>query len=236
MPKPNRPQTCHGAVKEPMRNARTAAGFEPTPSKMPLCEASESLERQQASCPRHAKHKPEKRQPKTVRSQPFHMVPKLLATDPKRPNSSPRQAKCPYAKLPKASNGSKLRAQGMQNTSQQKCFPLPLESIKHVLWPAPSLRGWVRNQYTATPNAVEDVMRSFRKPRTAARFVPKACKTQARKKASQKRRVRNPSTWCRNCWQRIRKGQTPLQAELGQAKNDAFATLPHGAETAASKP
>ena len=175
MPKPNRPQTCRGAVKEPMRNAR-------------------------------------------------------------QQDSSPRQAKCPYAKLPKASNGSKLRAQGMQNTSQQKCFPLPLESIKHVWWPAPSLRGWVRNQYTATPNAVEEVMRSFRKPRTAARFVPKACKTQARKKASQKRRVRNPSTWCRNCWQRIRKGQTPLQAELGQAKNDAFATLPHGAETAASKP
>ena len=111
----NRPQTCHGAVKEPMRNARTATGFEPTP-----------------------------------------------------------QAKCPYAKLPKASNGSKLRAQGMQNTSQ--------------------------------------------------------------KKGSQKRCVRNLSTWCRNCWQRSRKGQTPLQAELGQAKNDAFATLPHGAETAASKP
>ena len=157
-------------------------------------------------------------------------------TPEQQQDSSPRQAKCPYAKLPKASNGSKLRAQGMQNTSQQKCFPLPLESIKHVLWPAPSLRGWVRNQYTATPNAVEEVMRSFRKPRTAARFVPKACKTQARKKANQKRRVRNPSTWCRNCWQRIRKGQTPLQAELGQAKNDAFATLPHGAETAASKP
>ena len=101
---------CRGAVKEPMRNARTAAGFEPTPSKMPLCEASESLKRQQASCPRHAKHKPEKRQakngafatlphgaetagngsekakrhykpssgkPKTMRSQPFHTVPKL---------------------------------------------------------------------------------------------------------------------------------------------------------------
>ena len=110
VPKPNRPQTCRGAVKEPMRNARTAAGFEPTPSKMPLCEASESLKRQQASCPRHAKHKPEKRQakngafatlphgaetagngsekakrhykpssgkPKTMRSQPFHTVPKL---------------------------------------------------------------------------------------------------------------------------------------------------------------
>ena len=66
-------------------------------------------------------------------------------------------------------------------------------------------------------------MRSFRKPRTAASFVPKACQ----KKGSQKRCVRNPSTWCRNCWQRIQKGQTPLQAELGQAKNDAFATLPH---------
>ena len=96
----------------------------------------------------------------------------------KRPNSSRMRAhakqNAPIAKLPKASNGSKLRAQGMQNTSQ--------------------------------------------------------------KKGSQKRCVRNPSTWRRNCWQRIRKGQTPLQAELGQAKNDAFATLPHGAETAASKP
>ena len=77
-------------------------------------------------------------------------------TPEQQQDSSPRQAKCPYAKLPKASNGSKLRAQGMQNTSQ--------------------------------------------------------------KKGSQKRCVRNPSTWCRNCWQRIRKGQTPLQAELGQAK------------------
>ena len=92
-PASQRAQTCHGAVKEPMRNARTAAGFEPTPSKMPLCEASESLERQQASCPRHAKHKPEKRQPKTVRSQPFHMVPKLLATDPKRPNATTSRAR-----------------------------------------------------------------------------------------------------------------------------------------------
>ena len=54
-------------------------------------------------------------------------------TPEQQQDSSPRQAKCPYAKLPKASNGSKLRAQGMQNTSQQKCFPLPLESIKHVL-------------------------------------------------------------------------------------------------------
>ena len=59
----------------------------------PICEASESLERQQASCPRHAKHKPEKRQPKTVRSQPFHMVPKLLATDPKRPNATTSRAR-----------------------------------------------------------------------------------------------------------------------------------------------
>ena len=96
-----------------------------------------------------------------------------------------------------------------KNTSQKKCFPLPLESIKHFLWPAPSLRGWVRNQYTARPNssrihakqnAVEEPMRTAR---TAAgfepMFVPKVCKTQARKKASQKRCVRNPSTRCRNC-------------------------------------
>ena len=34
MPKPNRPQTCRGAVKEPMQNARTAAGFEHDSSKL----------------------------------------------------------------------------------------------------------------------------------------------------------------------------------------------------------
>ena len=123
-----------------------------------------------------------------------------------------RNAECrggAYAKLPKASNSSKIRAQGMENTRQKKCFPLSLESIKHFLWPAPSLRGGVRNQYTARPNssrihakqnAVEEPMRTAR---TAAgfepMFVPKACKTQARKKASQKRCVRNPSTRCRNC-------------------------------------
>ena len=32
------------------------------------------------------------------------------------------------------------------------------------------------------------------------------------------------------------KGQTPPKSELRQAKNSAFATLPHAAETAASKP
>ena len=36
--------------------------------------------------------------------------------------------------------------------------------------------------------------------------------------------------------QRMRKGQTPPKSELRQAKNSAFATLPHGAETAPSKP
>ena len=141
-----------------------------------LCEASESLERQQASCPRHVKHKPAKMLPVTFGSHKTCLVAGTLAAR-LGPKPAYRNADCRgggYAKLPKASNSSKIRAQGMQNTSQ--------------------------------------------------------------KKGSQKRCVRNPSTWCRNCWQRIRKGQTPLQAELGQAKNDAFATLPHGAETAASKP
>ena len=35
---------------------------------------------------------------------------------------------------------------------------------------------------------------------------------------------------------RMQKGQTPPKSELRQAKNGAFATLPHGAETAPSKP
>ena len=107
-PKPvYRNAKCRGGAE---RSAQAKPSADLTPSKMPLCEASESLERQQASCPRHAKHKPEKRQakngafatlphgaetagngsekatrhykpssgkPKTMRSQPFHTVPKL---------------------------------------------------------------------------------------------------------------------------------------------------------------
>ena len=109
MPKPNRPQTCRGAVKEPMRNARTAAGFEPTPSKMPLCEASESLERQQASCPRHAKHKPAKMLPVTFGIHKTCVVAGTLAAR-LGPKPVYRNAECRgggYAKLPKASNSSK---------------------------------------------------------------------------------------------------------------------------------
>ena len=171
MPKPNRPQTCHGAVKEPMRNARTAAGFEPTPSKMPLCEAFPKASNgsklraqgmQNTSQQKCQKHKPEKMLPVTFGIHKTFLVASTLA------DSSPRQAKCPYAKLPKASNGSKLRAQGMQNTRQ--------------------------------------------------------------KKGSQKRCIRNPSTWCRNCWQRIRKGQTPLyKPSSGKPKtmrSQPFHTVP----------
>ena len=172
MPKPNRPQTCHGAVKEPMRNARTATGFEPTPSKMPLCEASESLERQQASCPRHAKHKPEKRQPKTVRSQPFHMVPKLLATDPKRPN---------------ATTG---RAQASQKHKPEKMLPvtfgihktfLVASTLAARLGPKPvyrnaKCRGGAEFKVVPKPNRPQTchgaVKEPMRNARTAAGFEP----------------------------------------------------------------
>ena len=128
-----------------------------------------------------------------------------------------RNAECrggAYAKLPKASNSSKIRAQGMENTRQKKCFPLSLESIKHFLWPAPSLRGGVRNQYTARPNssrihakqnAVEEPMRTARTAQQDS--SPCSCLRHAKHKP-----------------------------EKRQAKNGAFATLPHGAETAASKP
>ena len=172
VPKPNRPQTCRGAVKEPMRNARTAAGFEPTPSKMPLCEASESLERQQASCPRHAKHKPAKMLPVTFGIHKTCLVAGTLAA---RLGPTPvyRNAECRgggYAKLPKASNSSKIRAQGMQNTSQKKGKPKTVRSQPFHMVPKLLATDPKR------PNA-----------------------TTSRARASQKRCVRNPSTRCRNC-------------------------------------
>ena len=141
-----------------------------------------------------------------------------------------------------------------------------MESIKHFLWPAPSLRGWVRNQSTATPNAVEEPkvvpkpkrpqtcrgegahakrpnssrirahakqnapMRSFRKPRTAASFVPTACKTQARKKASQKRCVRNLSTWCRktagNGSKKAKRHYKPSSGKPKTMRSQPFHTVP----------
>ena len=66
---------AHAKQNAPMRSfrkPRTAASFVPKACKT---------------------RKPEKRQPKTVRSQPFHMVPKLLATDPKRPNATTSRAR-----------------------------------------------------------------------------------------------------------------------------------------------
>ena len=84
--------------------------------------------------------------------------------------SSPRQAKCPYAKLPKASNGSKLRAQGMQNTSQKKGKPKTVRSQPFHMVPK-MLATDPKRPHAATSRA----------------------------RASQKRCVRNPSTRCRNC-------------------------------------
>ena len=83
----------------------------------------------------------------------------------------------------KTSYDRKIGSSGKPKTQARKMLPVTFGIHKTFLL-APSLRGWVRNQYTATPNAVEEPMRSFRKPRTAASFVPKACKTQASKNAS----------------------------------------------------
>ena len=144
---------AHAKQNAPMRSfrkPRTAASFVPKACKT------------QAS--KNAKNTSQKKCfPSPLESIKHFFVASTLA------DSSPRQAKCPYAKLPKASNGSKLRAQGMQNTSQ--------------------------------------------------------------KKGSQKRCVRNPSTWCRiHCWQRIRKGQTPLyKPSSGKPKtmrSQPFHTVP----------
>ena len=61
----------------------------------------------------------------------FLLAPSLRGWVRNQYTATPNAVEEPIAKLPKASNSSKLRAQGMQNTSQQKCFPLPLEAIKH---------------------------------------------------------------------------------------------------------
>ena len=73
-------------------------------------------------------------------------------------------------------------------------------------------------------------MRSFRKPRTAASFVPKACKTQARKKASQKRCVRNLSTWCRktagNGSKKAKRHYKPSSGKPKTMRSQPFHTVP----------
>ena len=76
-----------------------------------------------------------------------------------------------------------------KNTSQKKCFPSPLESIKHFLWPAPSLRGWVRNvadkqPITCTDTKMKLVGNGSEKAKHHNRPSSGKPKTQARKNAS----------------------------------------------------
>ena len=138
-----------------------------------------------------AKHhyKPSSGKPKTMRSQPFHTVPKLQLRSRKKKTQVKDRSTCTDTKMKLVGNGSEKAkhhyrpSSGKPKTQARKMLPVTFGIHKTFLL-APSLRGWVRNQYTATPNAVEEPMRSFRKPRTAASFVPKACKTQASKNAS----------------------------------------------------
>ena len=109
--------------------------------------------------------------------------------------------------VPKASNRSRIRGKCVRNTSHKNYRTLPLESIKNnsialrhrkkqfdylytrsEIISKSSLGKRFRTPQTGTLvwNRADIISKfgfgkRFRKPRTAAGFVPKACKTQARK-------------------------------------------------------
>ena len=171
------------------RNTRTPAGFEPKACKtqarktlrtsplesiknnysiareMPLQLAkplanvtwkhsSETLERQQDSSPRHAKHKPEKLCERYL----YQWQMSLGGT------------------VPKHSNTSRIRAQGMQNTSQKNSPNVTFGIHKKQQF----YRPWDASPASKTIGKCP-LEAQFRNTWTPAGFQPKACKTQARK-------------------------------------------------------
>ena len=171
------------------RNTRTPAGFEPKACKtqarktlrtlplesiknnnsiaremplqlakplanVPWRHSSETLERQQDSSPRHAKHKPEKRCERYL----YQWQMSLRGT------------------VPKHSNTSRIRAQGMQNTSQKNSPNVTFGIHKKQQF----YRPWDSSPASKTIGKCP-LEAQFRNTRTPAGFEPKACKTQARK-------------------------------------------------------
>ena len=171
------------------RNTRTPAGFEPKACKtqarktlrtlplesiknnnsiaremplqlakplanVPWRHSSETLERQQDSSPRHAKHKPEKLCERYL----YQWQMSLGGT------------------VPKHSNTSRIRAQGMQNTSQKNSPNVTFGiHIKQQFY-----RPWDASPASKTIGKCP-LEAQFRNTWTPAGFQPKACKTQARK-------------------------------------------------------
>ena len=175
------------------RNTRTPAGFEPKACKtqarktlrtlplesiknnysiaremplqlakplanVPWRHSSETLERQQDSSPRHAKHKPEKLCERYL----YQWQMSLGGT------------------VPKHSNTSRVRAQGMQNTSQKNSPNVTFKSIKNNYSIAREMPLQLAKPLANVPWRHSSEVQ-FRNTRTPAGFEPKACKTQARK-------------------------------------------------------
>ena len=181
--------TFTSGMEAQFRNTRTPAGFEPKACKtqarktlrtlplesirnnnsiareMPLQRAkplanvpwrhsSETLERQQDSSPRHAKHKPEKLCERYL----YQWQMSLGGT------------------VPKHSNTSRIRAQGMQNTSQKNSPNVTFGIHKKQQF----YRPWDASPASKTIGKCP-LEAQFRNTWTPAGFQPKACKTQARK-------------------------------------------------------
>ena len=78
--------------------------------------------------------------------------------------------------VPKHSNTSRIRAQGMQNTSQKNSPNVTFGIHKKEQW----YRPWDSSPASKTIGKCP-LEAQFRNTRTPAGFEPKACKTQARK-------------------------------------------------------
>ena len=123
-------------------------------ANVPWRHSSETLERRQDSSPRHAKHKPEKLCERYL----YQCQMSLGGT------------------VPKHSNASRIRAQGMQNTSQKNSPNVTFGIHKKQQW----YRPWDSSPASKTIGKCP-LEAQFRNTWTPAGFQPKACKTQARK-------------------------------------------------------
>ena len=123
-------------------------------ANVPWRHSSETFERQQDSSPRHAKHKPEKLCERYL----YQWQMSLGGT------------------VPKHSNTSRIRAQGMQNTSQKNSPNVTFGIHKKQQF----YRPWDASPASKTIGKCP-LEAQFRNTWTPAGFQPKACTTQARK-------------------------------------------------------
>ena len=152
-------KTLRTSPLESIKNNNSIAREMPLQLAKPLANvtwkhSSETLERQQDSSPRHAKHKPEKLCERYL----YQWQMSLGGT------------------VPKHSNTSRIRAQGMQNTSQKNSPNVTFGIHKKQQF----YRPWDASPASKTIGKCP-LEAQFRNTWTPAGFQPKACKTQARK-------------------------------------------------------